>query len=159
MVQLDLLDRVQGGNMNKPITTKTHGMLDYLSVPTLLILPRALHWGEKMTNLLTGAALGVLGYSMMTRYELGIFKVLPMKGHLAMDMVSGAMLAAAPFLLLDEQERSGTMIGMLLGIGAFEIAAANLTQPQPSLATEGLSMTDRLTIGIDKVKESIGVGQ
>jgi hypothetical protein len=145
--------------MKKPISTKVHGLLDYLSVPTLLVLPRALGCGKKVTGLLTGAAVGLLGYSLITRYELGLFKVLPMKGHLALDLMSGAMLAASPFVLLDEQERNGTMTSVLLGFGTFEIVAASLTQRQPSPASEELTVTDRLTGSINKAKEALGVGR
>ncbi len=120
--------------MNRPITTFVHGILDYVTAPTLLILPRAMRCDSKVTNLLTAAALGVLGYSVMTRYELGLLKVLPMKGHLTLDMMSGAMLAAAPFVLLNEQERNTTNTAMLAGFGVFEIAAALLTKIQPSLS-------------------------
>ena len=120
--------------MNRPISTKMHGILDYLTAPMLVALPRLLQWDNKLTNILTGAGLGVLGYSLMTRYELGLFKLLPMKWHLALDMMSGAMLAAAPFLLLNDDERDSGVNAILASIGAFEIAAALLTQPQPSLA-------------------------
>jgi hypothetical protein len=129
-----LIAKLQGGTMNKPISTKTHGILDYLSAPMLVALPRLLQWDNKLTNILTGAGLGALGYSLVTRYELGLFKLLPMKWHLALDMMSGAMLAAAPFLLLNDDERDSGVNTILASIGAFEIAAALLTQPQPSLA-------------------------
>lgn len=132
--------------MNRPIPTSVHGVLDYLTAPTLFVLPRALGWNKKITNLLTGSALGLLGYSLMTRYELGLFKVLPMKGHLTLDMMSGAMLAAAPFMLVDKQDRNGTVIGVLAGLGAYEIAAGLLTQtePQSSLADTAADSVSQL---------------
>jgi hypothetical protein len=111
-----------------------HGILDYLTAPVLVALPRLLHWDTKLTTLLTGEGLAVLGYSLVTRYELGLFKLLPMKWHLALDLMSGVLLAGAPFLLLTEDERDTGVNALLVGIGAFEIAAALLTQPQPSLA-------------------------
>jgi hypothetical protein len=129
-----LIAKLQGGTMNKPISTKTHGILDYLSAPMLVALPRLLQWDNKLTNILTGAGLGALGYSVVTRYELGLFKLLPMKWHLALDMMSGAMLAGAAFLLLTDEERDQGVNAILVSIGAYEIAVALLTQPQPSLA-------------------------
>lgn len=118
--------------MNKPISTKVHGVLDYLTAPTLFTLPRVMGWGKKTTTLLTGAALGLLGYSVLTRYELGLIRVLPMPGHLALDMASGGMLLAAPFTLLDKHERSGPVTAALVGFGVFEVAASLLTQTQPA---------------------------
>ena len=70
----------------KLLSTRTHGVVDYLTAGTLLALPRAMGWGDRVTNLLTGAALGTVAYSLLTRYELGAVKVLPMKAHLALDL-------------------------------------------------------------------------
>jgi hypothetical protein len=83
-----------------------------------------------------------------------------MKGHLAIDMLSGTMLAAAPFALLNKQERTATVMGILLGYGIFEITTASLTQEQPSSASaEDFTVTDRLVAGLDKVKETVGIGR
>ena len=114
--------------MFRPISTRTHGVLDYLSAGTLLALPRALGWDRTVTGLLTAAGLGTLGYSLLTRYELGLLRVLPMKAHLTFDGLSGAMLAAAPLLLPEE---SKGVAGALVGLGAFEVAASLLTETEP----------------------------
>ncbi len=118
--------------MKKILSTRVHGALDYLTAPTLFALPRLLKWNKPLTTLLSGAAIGTLVYSMMTRYELGLLKWLPMKGHLTLDFINGATLAATPFLLLDEKERDASTVGLLLGFGAFEIAASLLTETEPS---------------------------
>ncbi len=110
----------------KPISTHAHGVLDYLTAGALLALPRTLGWGPGVTRLLTNAAIGTVVYSLLTRYELGLVKVLPMKGHLALDGMSGALLCAAPFLLLDEDERDAT--GPLIGLGLFEIIVPLLSR-------------------------------
>ena len=130
--------------MNKPIPTSIHGVLDYLSVPALLALPRLLKWNKNVTNLTTGIALGTLGASLMTRYELGLFKVISMTGHLVLDATNGAMLAASPFVLLSKWERNATVTSILVGFGAFEIAAALLTQTQPSTQYRVKESVDRL---------------
>ena len=109
----------------KLFSTKTHGVLDYLSVGLLIALPRVLKWDQKATNLLTGAAVGTLAYSLFTNYELGAVKTLPMKTHLALDGASGVLLAAAPFLFLDEDKAT---TATLVGLGLFEITASLTTQ-------------------------------
>jgi hypothetical protein len=123
--------------MNKPISTMMHGVLDYITAPTLLVLPRALGWSERITGLLSGAGLGVLGYSVLTRYELGLLRVLPMKVHPALDMASGGMLAISPFVLLKKRERTITTVATLIGLGVYEIAAGLLTQPQSPIEQAG----------------------
>ena len=112
----------------KLISTRTHGVLDYLSVGTLLAVPRALGWGPRVTNLLTGAAVGTLAYSLLTRYELGLVKVLPMPAHLALDAIQGALTCAAPALLPDED---GSVAVALVGLGVFELGAALTTKTRP----------------------------
>jgi hypothetical protein len=111
--------------MVKPISPRMHGILDYLTAGALLALPRALGWGAPATKLVTGAALGTLAYSALTRYELALVKVLPLKAHLALDSASAALFAAAPFLL--PAESSGTKRA-LAGIGLFELAVVLLTR-------------------------------
>jgi hypothetical protein len=39
-----------------------------------------------------------LVYSLLTNYELGLFKVLPFRGHLALDVMSGVLLVLSPWL-------------------------------------------------------------
>ena len=113
--------------MFKPIPTLIHGILDYVTAPTLIALPRMMGWGTRITALLTGTGTGVLGYSVMTRYELGLLKVLPMKTHLMIDMASGGMLALSP-LMLKKRERNVANIATLVGLGLYEITVAMLTQ-------------------------------
>jgi len=106
-------------------STRTHGILDFVSAGTLLVLPRMLGWSERVTRLLTNAALGTVGYSLLTRYEFGLFKVLPMKAHLLLDGMSGAMLCAIPLMFADEET---TVKAALVGLGLFEITAALTTE-------------------------------
>lgn len=107
------------------VSTKIHGVLDYAAVPALLALPRLLGWSPRLTRLLTGSAVGLLGYSLLTRYELGVKRILPMPAHLALDAASGGLLCAAP-LLLDELEPATA--ATLVGLGAFEIGASLTTK-------------------------------
>ncbi|GAB4196777.1 MAG: hypothetical protein OHK0022_14570 [Roseiflexaceae bacterium] len=111
----------------KLFSTKTHGVLDYLTAASLLALPRVLGWSGRVTMMLSVAALGTAAYSALTRYELGLVKTLPMPVHLTLDAINGALFCAAPLLLADEEAR---VRGTLLGIGLFELSAALLTEPE-----------------------------
>lgn len=117
----------------KLLSTRTHGFLDYLTAGTLMALPRAMGWSDRVTNLMTGAAVGTVGYSLLTRYEMGLVKVLPMKAHLALDAASGMALCSAPLFLSDEDDE---VKATLLALGLFELAAAFSTQTEPRGAIE-----------------------
>ena len=114
----------------KPISTQAHGVLDYLTAGLLYALPRRMGWKPQTTQMLTVAAAGTVAYSLLTRYEMGFFRVLPMRGHLALDMANGASLAAAPFLFLDEDP---PVAAALVALGLFEIVVPSLTEPESPL--------------------------
>ena len=120
--------------MEKPISTRVHGILDYATVGTLLTLPRLLKASPKAANVLAVAATGLLGYSLVTRYEYSVWEQIPMPVHLALDGISGAAMLAAPFTFL-KGETTSAMAGML-GVGLFEVGAALLTQPEPPVAEQ-----------------------
>ena len=133
-------------------STKTHGVLDYTTVATLLALPRVLGWSPTVRTFVTGSALATLGASLLTRYELGVFKVLPMRGHLALDAISGATFAAAPFLFPDED---ASVKGILVGLGVFELMAAFTTDTEPSLGEQASQLGDQLSAAARNVGDQI----
>jgi hypothetical protein len=85
----------------KILPTRVHGMLDYPVGLLLLFLPNifgfahvggAAVWVPRMIGILA------LVQSLMTRYELGAIKVLPMRMHLTVDYIAGIVLALSPWL-------------------------------------------------------------
>jgi len=112
--------------MYKPISTKTHGVLDYLTIATFFTLPRVMGWSRGLTQGMTALAAGKLAYTLMTRHELGLVKKLPMTAHLALDAAGGAALCAMPMLLGDEDDVGAQAACCALGL--FDIAAAPMTE-------------------------------
>jgi hypothetical protein len=84
-------------------------------------------WSRTVTRVFDAAGCAAVAYSVMTRYELGLVKVLPMKAHLAMDALSGAALIGAAAALDDEEPDARAT---LAAVGAWEIAAALLTRTE-----------------------------
>lgn len=117
----------------KLISTRAHGILDLVTVGTLDTLPWLLNWRPRTKSLVAAASASMLGYSLGTRYELGLVKLLPMKTHLLLDYAAGVMLAGAALRL--PRERLSTRLA-LVGLGLNEIAVAALTEPTPPVAEQ-----------------------
>lgn len=114
----------------KIISTKTHGILDYLVGILLIASPWIFGFAtggiEQWLPIILGAS--ALLYSLMTNYELGVVKVLSMKTHLAIDAVSGLLLAGSPWLFgfADRVSTPHLVLGLL------ELGAVMLTRTQTS---------------------------
>lgn len=113
----------------KIIPTRVHGILDYLMALTLVAIPAFVDWPSTAETILMVMGVGVFLYSLMTDYELGAFRVLPMGVHLALDLMGGLVLLTAPFLFFSGHE-TAQMVFMILGAG--EILATLLTHTSPS---------------------------
>lgn len=117
------------------ISTRTHGVLDYLSTAGMVALSKRPGWGGGAGQILTANAAGVLLYSMLTRYQLGLLHLLPMSLHLTMDAAGGAVLCVAG---LQADNHTAVRAG-LVSLGLFEIALAFLTDLEvPVEIQEGL---------------------
>ena len=82
------------------IPTRVHGLLDYLVGLLLIAAPWVFNFARGGAETWVPVALGVgaLVYSVFTDYELGLVKRLPMGTHLTLDLLSGLLLAASPWL-------------------------------------------------------------
>jgi len=116
--------------MRKPISTATHGMIDYLTAGALFALPSMLGFSPRLSTAVRMIALKKLAIAATTQHELGIVKLIPMKTHLAMDVMTGAALCALPFMLEDEDDPESASAA-LVTMGLMEIAYAPLTETQP----------------------------
>lgn len=111
--------------MRKVFSTRFHGLLDYATVAKLPVLFRALGAGEDVRRLADGGAVAALAYSLVTDYERGAWKVLPMPAHLALDALFGAVFCAAALRQTDEKP---AVRGALAGFGLFSLFAAIATE-------------------------------
>lgn len=82
------------------IPTSVHGTLDYLASGVNLAFPALLELDDAPAAVLISRLDGVAGagYSLITDYEFGLLKVLPMPTHLIFDAAKGALLASSPWL-------------------------------------------------------------
>jgi hypothetical protein len=104
--------------MMKPISTRTHGIIDYAYGGALIALPFLMRWNRRAARLSIGAGLATLGVTMMTNYECGVIRLLPMKAHLAMDAAETSMLIGAPRTLGSMADGAGRVLAVLGALGA-----------------------------------------
>ena len=111
------------------ISTLVHGMLDFTTAAMVATVPRRLGASPALSALLTAKALGVVAYSLCTRYELGLVKALPMRTHLVLDAMTGAGKCVLPLLFSNEP---AAVRLWLLGTGVFELFVTLSTDPEPA---------------------------
>lgn len=113
------------------IPTLMHGVMDYMVGLLLLIAPWLFDFQNDGAQTIVPMVLGgaALLYSIMTNYELGMIRVLPMRVHLTMDLLSGILLAASPWIWGFNQ----TVYLPHLILGIFEILASITTSTRSSV--------------------------
>ncbi|HYE54078.1 MAG TPA: SPW repeat protein [Chitinophagaceae bacterium] len=112
------------------ISTRVHGYIDYLMGLFLIIAPWLLGFAnggaETWVPVILGAS--AIVYSLLTDYELGATRQLSMRTHLGLDLFSGILLAASPWLFGFADYVY--LPHLILGIA--EIGASLMTQTTPS---------------------------
>jgi len=111
------------------LSTKVHGLLDYLGGITIVLSP-FLFWTTAMeadlwVPVIMGAALILV--SVWTDYEWGAFKSISMRSHLAIDTIAGVLLAASPWLF----GFADVVYWPFVIFGLFEIGSALITKKEP----------------------------
>jgi hypothetical protein len=114
------------------ISTKAHGVMDYLMGVLLIASPWLFDFArggaETWVPVILGA--GAIVYSLMTDYELSMSRSISMKTHLTLDLLSGILLAASPWLFgFNDFVYTPHLI-----LGILEIGAALMTEKTPSSA-------------------------
>lgn len=111
------------------IPTKVHGVLDYAVGALIAAGPWLLKMDKKSAATYIPVALGAGAavYSLFTDYEWGAVKKIPMKDHLKLDLGSGVLLAASPWLFKFAKQ---TWKAHLIA-GLFEVAASLTTKQEP----------------------------
>jgi hypothetical protein len=82
------------------ISTRVHGVIDYFLGIVLLYSPWIFNFPGEGIHRTIPVILGSLSiiYSLITNYESGMEKLLPMRAHLRLDLASGIVLASSPWI-------------------------------------------------------------
>lgn len=120
----------------KPISTYAHGVFDYIGGIALLLAPNIFgfsEYGGPAVWIPRLIGLGVLVQSMLTAYELGVVRVIPMRIHLMNDYVIGVFLAASPWLFGFKNLPANAWAPHLI-VGIAVLAVSLMTEKYPRLA-------------------------
>jgi hypothetical protein len=82
------------------LSTLTHGALDYLFGIFMISAPWWMGYGIGGPETWIPASLTmiILFYNLLTDYEGGVVRLLPINVHLLLDMMLGSLLAASPWI-------------------------------------------------------------
>jgi hypothetical protein len=85
----------------KIISTKAHGVLDYLVGILLIASPWLFNFAQGGPETTVPVVLGIttIIYSLLTNYEYSIANVIPFSAHLVLDTLSAIFLGLSPWLL------------------------------------------------------------
>jgi hypothetical protein len=105
-----------------------HAVLDYLWGIAMIFAPETMGFkdNEAANAYCKARGGGMLLTSLMTRYELGLIKVIPFNVHLLLDLLSAAVSFAIPNLLGFDKNKKATQA--VLAFSAFELGAVLLSK-------------------------------
>jgi hypothetical protein len=124
----------------RPISSFVHGIIDYAAAVMLPVLPRQMGWGRCATNVIDISALMTAASSLMTKYELGVVRVIPFDWHLKLDAMQGGLFLSAATLLDEEHD---DVRQCLAAYGAFCIATSLLTKPHSAVEIRNGSVSTK----------------
>ena len=108
-----------------------HAIADYAVAASLIIVAAAVGGSDEAVA--TGVVVGVVVaiVSMLTKYPLGVAKVLPFTVHSAGDYLAAALLIGAPFAL-DFRTTDGGLSGFYIVAGLAVLGVSLITNYQYS---------------------------
>ena len=114
------------------IPTRTHGVVDYLTGALLILAPYLLGFADGTAAQWIPQAVGaaLVGASLLTDYELGVVRMIPMPVHLFLDVAAGALLAVSPWLF----GFADRVLWPHLILGLLEVGAGLMTRTTPGTA-------------------------
>ena len=118
------------------LSTRVHGIMDYLTGGLLIVVPYLLGFADGTAAQYVPQILGVaiIGMSLMTDYEYSVARVIPMSLHLGVDILGGLLLAASPWLF----GFADRVMWPHLIVGILEIGLALMTRTRPDLESTAL---------------------
>ena len=116
---------LNGVHMNKPISPRTHGLLDYGTAGATAVLSRVLGFSAPAARAAQTWAAGYSALSALTDYPLAVKRAVPFRTHGAMDAIMAPIIPALPWLLGFARDRRAR--NFFLGLAAVTVIVTALT--------------------------------
>jgi drug/metabolite transporter (DMT)-like permease len=126
------------------IPTKLHGFLDYIVGVALIAAPWIFQFSDNTAATVVPIVLGIglILYSLITDYELGVARVLPMAVHNLFDIVAGAVLIASPWIFgFADEDANFWAPHVIVGVAAIVLGLVTEQHPRD----EGRRRTEELS--------------
>ena len=80
------------------IPLNVHNVLDYVIGAALILAPSIFGFSEidAARNVFLVLGVGLIIYSLLTRYRYSLAKIIPLKVHMAMDTMAGVIVMISP---------------------------------------------------------------
>jgi SPW repeat len=115
-----------------------HGVIDYVAAGGMMLSPWMFGFSRnrraKLNAIGSGAA--ILGLSLMTRYPLGVFKVISFPTHGVIETVAAMMTVAAPWTMGFSDDKSACRTHVLSGLGTLAVVAMTDYQAANALSDD-----------------------
>ena len=122
------------------MSLRTHNVLDYVLGVALILSPPVFGFSDVPAARSTCLNLGfsIIAYSLFTRYRWSIFKLIPIGVHMALDIILGASLILAPWVLGYRPLITGgqLLVHFVLGLGAILMVGVTRSRTEATLSRE-----------------------
>jgi hypothetical protein len=85
--------------MKRPISPRTHGLIDYSTAAATMAVPRLLGFPPTATAAAYGVAGSMAGLSSLTDFRPALKRVVPLKVHALVDTMMSVAVPALPWVL------------------------------------------------------------
>jgi SPW repeat len=101
-----------------PISVRFHAMFEPLVAILLIVAPWLFGFDDVTSSTVVSIAVGVamLVGGMATRWRFSLVKLIPLRVHFYWDLLLGAILIVAPFVLGDSDRGDATRFLVIVGV-------------------------------------------
>ena len=113
------------------MSLKIHSVLDYVAGLFLLFVPAIFGFSEidAARNVFLFSGVALIGYSLLTKYQFALWRVIPIGMHMSLDVLSGVIVMLAPWIFGYRDVLSPTQEVMHYAIALVIFGMVAFTEP------------------------------